>query len=77
MDMKNTRVIDETMIYLSGAKKLAGNPSVGRIRDWCFKGVQGPDGEIVTLDWAKWGGSTVTSVEAVERFHRAVNGDEE
>lgn len=68
-------VLGETVVLMSAGHTL--NPPVGkqRLKRWAKTGIKSRiTGQVVTLDFAYYGGELATSLEALDRFHLAVNG---
>jgi hypothetical protein len=71
-------VLDETTVRFVDSRKLPGRPTEYQLRWWSMrKGLKRQIGEgRVWLEWAWQGSHLVTSVEAIRRFHRRINGEE-
>lgn len=74
--MSAPRVLAETTLSLPQAAARLG-VGFSSVRRWTAAGVKRrADGVMVRLETAKRGGARVTSVEAIERFHEALNAAE-
>ena len=73
--MKTTRILNETVCFLSEGHRLPTKPPRTTLRRWALEGCRTPDG-VVTLEYCYRGRSPITSVEAFDRFLARVNGEE-
>lgn len=80
--MQTTRVLSETIIYCADVRRFGPGVNARMVWYWRRKGIPvRVDGKIqrsqarVTLEWAMHGGRPATSLEAIERFRKRVNGE--
>jgi len=80
-----TKVLEETLVYLSDApRELEGphgkGPTYQRVKRWCEKGVnvrRSRPQRRATLEWCYIGSLPVTSKEAFRRFSAAIKPEGE
>ena len=74
--MVNKKILGETVIGFSeGREKTPGNPSYFQLWSWAKHGLLARKlAKRVTLEYCQQAGRYVTSLEAVERFYRKLNG---
>jgi hypothetical protein len=76
-------VFTEQVVSLAdAAKKLpklrnGKSPHVSTLYRWVLAGKQCPDGTVAHLETIKVGGSTCTSLEALQRFFERLTGEQE
>lgn len=74
-------VFNEQVVSLSDAAKhlpkvkRGKNPHPSSLWRWTVKGQKAPDGRIVRLETIKVGGTTCTSLEALQRYFERLTGD--
>ena len=74
--MVSTQVLNETVVPFSRKKSsYRFHPGYNTMRNWAKRGLKDPDGKAVTLEWCHLGGTPVTSIEALVRFHKLHNGE--
>jgi len=73
--MQTVQILDETIVHFGeGRLMLKTKPSAKRLKHWATRGILSRRiGRRVFLDFCYDGGSPCTSLEAYDRFQRAVN----
>lgn len=80
--MQTTRILSETIVYCADVRRFGPGVNARMIWFWRTKGLPvRSHGKIdrtrprVTLEWAMQGGRPATSLEAIERFRKRLNGE--
>ncbi len=75
---RNTKVLLEDVVTFQHGRKLTPPVSAQTIKNWARKGlINKHTGQHVFLEWAHQGITPVTSKEAIHRFQKALNEEEE
>jgi len=71
--MRSKRVLSETIVFLSDVARHFPylNVKPWRLEKWMIRGIKVGGGKRITLEYGYFGGSRVTSLEAIHRFCEA------
>jgi hypothetical protein len=81
-DSERDGLLSESLLFFSQAARRLPTNGEGKsvhantLWRWATRGLQGPGGVLVKLEFAKCGGRNSTSVEALERFFARLKGAE-